>query len=104
MVAHLSPKQNNAWVEDEGQVQDNIRQDRSSLLEEFLSLGISCNRKIENISCAVHLGERPRSLVTPPPAFQDSGCAQCLVKLSIFVDGGMFSGNIGHTEITNFSG
>src|SRR5882724_273013 len=104
MVAHFSPKQNNTRVEDEGQVQDNIRQNRSSLFEEFLSLGVSCNGKIENIGCAVHLEVRPRSLATCPPAFQDSGCAQYLVELSIFVDGGMFPGNIGHTEITNFSG
>src|ERR1700730_2928549 len=98
MVPHLAAQQNEARVENKSQVDDDVRQNRSSLLQKALRLGIPGSCKIEDLGCAACLGARRRTLVCPP-AFQDSRGAQQLLDLSVLMDGGMLPRDVGHPQI-----
>ena len=76
MVAHLASEQDHAGIENEGQVQHNVRQKGGSLLKEPFGLGISCGSQIENVGRAVHLGMFAGSPAIGLPAFQNSWSAQ----------------------------
>ena len=89
MIAHLAPEKNNAGIEDERQIEHDVSQKVGALPKETFSLRISCGRKIENVSCTLHLGMRGGSLPIRLPALQDSRSTQKLFDLAIFVDGGV---------------
>ena len=75
MVPHLATKQDKTRVENESEVEDNIRQDRRSLFQYFSGLGIPCSREVEHIGSANHLRTSPM-ILAGPPTLQDPGCAQ----------------------------
>lgn len=87
MIAHLASEKDDAGIEDERQIEHDVSQKVGSKPKDPLGLGISCGRKIENVSRRLHLGVRAGTLPTGPPALQDSRGTQKLFDLSVFVDG-----------------
>ena len=54
MATHFSPEQNEIWIKNESQIQDDVRQDRSALIEDALRFSIARTREIPNIGDTVH--------------------------------------------------
>src|SRR5580698_4736693 len=103
MATYFTTQQDDTGVEDKSEIQNDVRQNCGSLLQNFLGLGVTSSSEIKNFAGTAGLGIFPASLAAGKPASKNSRSAEDFFKATVSAESRIGFRNMRHAEIANLA-